>query len=98
MRFFSHFFPTLFSSNILWPEDEIPNLLDPSCTRFFLAGKDAILNAPETRNYLREHGVRDLKEGGNLYMDWNAAHGELLLHGGKAMDEIMAWLEESKST
>lgn len=82
------------SSNILWPQDEIPNLLDPHHTRFFLAGMDSILNAKETREYLREHGVRDTNEGaskeapegverGGMIVGWEQAHGEMLMHDGK---------------
>lgn len=77
------------ASNILWPEDEIPNITDPRSTKFFLAGEDAILNCKETRNYLLEFGIED---GTGLRVDWAAAHGELLMKDGKAMEEIVSWL------
>ncbi|CAO1618630.1 unnamed protein product [Parajaminaea phylloscopi] len=92
------------ASALLWPEDEIPNVTSRHHTTFFLAGQDAILSCKETREYLLEHGVQEVqladaktgsrKRRGGLVVDWQAAHGELLMKDGPGLAEVMSWLEE----
>ncbi|CAO1613899.1 unnamed protein product [Jaminaea pallidilutea] len=90
------------ASAILWPEDEIPNIMDRHRTTFFLAGKDAILSCEETRIYLLEHGLKEVemdeaareKRRGGLIVDWEAAHGELLMRDGDGIKAVMNWLSE----
>jgi hypothetical protein len=87
------------SSCLLWPQDEIPNITDPHCCQIYLAESDAIVNAPETRLYLRQFGLKeeiDLAKGerANLHFIGGAAHGEVLMAGGNRMREIVDWLDE----
>lgn len=91
------------ASALLWPEDEIPNVTDRHYTTFFLAGQDAILSCKETRQYLLEHGVQEVtlgsnaagkKRRGGLVVDWQAAHGELLMKDGPGLSEVTDWLIE----
>lgn len=72
------------SSNLLFPT-EIPNLHDPYRSAFFLAGHDSILNADRVRRYLREHGVKEVKQGENV----GSGRGGLKLHKGKSHGESM---------
>lgn len=92
------------ASALLWPEDEIPNLTSRHHTTFFLAGQDAILSCEATRKYLLEYGVSEVqlaetatgskKRRGGLVVDWQSAHGELLMKDGPGLAEVMNWLEE----
>ncbi|PWN41832.1 hypothetical protein IE81DRAFT_291303 [Ceraceosorus guamensis] len=82
------------ASNILWPREEIQNLLSPHHTRIYLSEQDAILDAKANRRYLRSFGMKDASEGGGLTMARGAAHGEVLMAGGTHMRDILAWLDE----
>ena len=75
-------------ANALWFE-EIPNARDPTKTMFFLGGKDAIIDASRVKKYLTSHGVRD-----GLWFDPKGRHGQSLLAGGHAHDEMLRWLRE----
>lgn len=81
------------ASNILWPREEIQNLLSPHHTRIYLSEHDAILDASANRRYLRSFGMRDAAQGGGLTMAKGAAHGEVLMAGGKHMRDILDWLD-----
>ncbi|KAF5363284.1 hypothetical protein D9756_000449 [Leucocoprinus leucothites] len=78
-------------SNTLWFE-EIPNARDPSKSRFFLGGKDDILNAERIKKYLISHGVRK-----GLWYDPQGRHGQALLKGTTGHEEIFRWLQEPDS-
>lgn len=54
----------------------IPNALSNRDTAFFLAEKDAILNAKRIMRYLKDHGVKTVQEGGNLHYMEGLAHGK----------------------
>jgi hypothetical protein len=88
------------SSCLLWPQDEIPNLCDPHACQIYLAEEDAIVNAPETRRYLRQFGLKeefDVRPKGqqpSLHFIPKAAHGEVLMAGGDLMKGIVDWLDE----
>lgn len=86
----------------MWPQDEIPNLLDPHHVQIYLAEDDVIVAAHETRKYLRQFGLReehDVGPGGsyNLTFVKGAAHGEVLMAGGGLMKKIVSWLDEAES-
>lgn len=81
------------SNNILWCE-EIPNSTDSHKTAYFLSEKDAILDAPRTARYLKDHGIRSVENGGNLRMLLGMSHGESLIAGGDALIDLMDWLTE----
>lgn len=85
------------SANILWAE-EIPGIEDSHRTAFFLSEKDAILNAPRTAKYLKDHGVRTVETGGNLRMLTGMSHGEALISGGDALIDLMDWVTEKQSS
>ena len=53
----------------------IPRPLDNYNTAYFIAEKDAILDASRTSRYLRDHGVRDFEDGGNLRFLRGVHHG-----------------------
>lgn len=55
--------------------NRIPNALSNRDTVFFVAEKDAILNAKRVVRYLQDHGVRKVQEGGNLHFMEGVAHG-----------------------
>ncbi|KAI0773436.1 hypothetical protein BC629DRAFT_1583095 [Irpex lacteus] len=78
------------NANALWYE-QIPNARDPHRTRFFLGGKDAIVDAGRVKRYLTSHGVRD-----GLWFDPDGHHGQALLSGGKGHTEILRWLAEKQ--
>lgn len=59
------------------PFHRIPDALSNRNTIFFLAEKDAILNARRVMRYLKDHGVKTVEEGGNLHFMKGVAHGEL---------------------
>ncbi|KAK9897587.1 hypothetical protein P389DRAFT_58697 [Cystobasidium minutum MCA 4210] len=79
------------SANILWFE-EIPDALSNRNTIFFLAEKDAILNARRVMRYLKDHGVKTVEEGGNLHFMKGVAHGEALIVGREYVTLVMDWL------
>ncbi|KDN40346.1 hypothetical protein K437DRAFT_258686 [Tilletiaria anomala UBC 951] len=79
-------------SNILWPE-EILHIDDPTQTRILLASDDAILNSEANHRYLVEHGMRDEKDGGGLFVGQGMVHGELLMHPGVGMQKVKAWIK-----
>ncbi|TDL29568.1 hypothetical protein BD410DRAFT_780011 [Rickenella mellea] len=76
------------ASNALWFE-EIPHARDPVRCRFFLAGKDAIVDSERARKYLTSHGV---KKG--IWLDPEGRHGQALVGGGTGLNEIMRWLRQ----
>lgn len=87
------------SSNLLFPS-EIPNLHSPYHSAFYLAGKDAILNAPRIRIYLRRHGVKEAGKGfnvgpstGGLKVHALLAHGQSMIGTGRSFHQIMNWVE-----
>jgi len=88
------------SASLLWPQDEVPNLTDPHACQIYLAEDDAIVNAPETRRYLRQFGLKeesDSRPNGqqpSLHFIRQAAHGEVLMAGGDIMKGIVDWLDE----
>ncbi|CAL1700757.1 unnamed protein product [Somion occarium] len=77
------------SANSLWFQD-IPNACDPSKTKFFLGGKDDVVDAERVKRYLTSHGIRK-----GLWFDPHGRHGEALLSGGKGHKEILRWLREA---
>ncbi|KAK7695883.1 hypothetical protein QCA50_000521 [Cerrena zonata] len=77
------------SSNCLWYE-EIPHAKDPAKARFFLGGKDDIVDAARVKRYLTSHGI---KKG--LWFDPDGRHGQALLAGGEGHKEILRWLREA---
>ena len=81
------------SSNCLWYE-EIPHAKDPARARFFLGGKDDIVDAARVKRYLTSHGI---KEGKGLWFDAEGRHGQALLAGGEGHQEILRWLRECES-
>lgn len=89
------------SSCLLWPQDEIPNITDPHCCQIYLAEDDAIVNAPETRKYLRQFGLKETSDlpihqhhKANLHFVSKAAHGQVLMAGGHNLSNIVEWLDE----
>lgn len=88
------------SSCLLWPQDEIPNLTDPHSCQIYLAENDAIVNASETRKYLRQYGLKEdfdvdksKGEKAGLHFVPGASHGEVLMAGGDKMKQIVDWLD-----
>lgn len=86
------------SVNLLFPE-EIPNLVAPHRTAFFLAGRDSILNAERVRKYLLRHGVEEAGEEehvgpdrGGLKLHPENKHGESMIGTGPAFSQCMAWV------
>jgi hypothetical protein len=88
------------SSCLLWPQDDVPNLCNPHACQFYLAEDDSIINAPQTRQYLRHCGLleesdaRPNDQQPSLHYIPRAAHGEVLMAGGDAMKRIVDWLDE----
>ncbi|KAI0702899.1 hypothetical protein BC835DRAFT_1320187 [Cytidiella melzeri] len=78
------------NSNALWYE-QIPNARDPHKTKFFLGGKDAIVDAHRVKRYLTSHGIRK-----GLWFDPDGHHGEALLTGGPGHTEILRWMAEKQ--
>ncbi|CAL1707594.1 unnamed protein product [Somion occarium] len=76
-------------ANSLWLQD-IPNAYDPSKTKFFLGGKDSVVDAERVKRYLTSHGIRK-----GLWFDPDGRHGQALLTGGEGLKEILRWLRES---
>ncbi|CAL1694886.1 unnamed protein product [Somion occarium] len=77
------------NANSLWIQ-EIPNVYDPSKTKFFLGGKDGVVDAERVKHYLTSHGIRKC-----LWFDRYGRHGQALLTGGEGLREILRWLRES---
>ena len=88
------------SSCLLWPQDEVPNLHDPHACQVYLAEEDVIVNAHQTRQYLRQYGLKEqsdlqsTSEQPGLHFVPGAAHGEVLMAGGEIMKQIVDWLDE----
>ncbi|UZJ54002.1 hypothetical protein CBS101457_003322 [Exobasidium rhododendri] len=88
------------SSCLLWPQDDVPNLRDPHACQFYLAEEDSIVNGPETRKYLRQAGLKEASDARpkgqqpSLHYIPQAAHGEVLMAGGDLMKGIVDWLDE----
>ncbi|KIJ56873.1 hypothetical protein M422DRAFT_23007 [Sphaerobolus stellatus SS14] len=76
------------SANSLFFE-EIPGGHDYRKVAFFLAGRDAIVDAKRVHRYLQSHGVRK-----GLHFYPNARHGESLIAGGEGMSKVINWLRE----
>ncbi|KAG0149050.1 hypothetical protein CROQUDRAFT_40478 [Cronartium quercuum f. sp. fusiforme G11] len=89
------------AANILWPVD-VPGFVDGKRCSVFLAGNDAVLDAPRIRNYLLQNGMTEsesksepFKGNSGLVMAWEAAHGESLVENGIHFQHIRRWLEKS---
>lgn len=87
--------------NLLWP-GEIPGFKDGNRCAVFLAGQDAVLNAPRVRRHLLDQGMKEAAEGedplsggSGLIMDWEAAHGESLIESSIYCQLVKRWLERS---
>lgn len=99
------------SSCLLWPQDEIFGINDPQRCQVYLAEKDVIVDAAETRRYLRQYGLRETSDftgrdapppdekhvdkRANLHLVRGAAHGEVLMTGGHHMEHIVDWLDDA---
>ncbi|KZT12486.1 uncharacterized protein LAESUDRAFT_668166 [Laetiporus sulphureus 93-53] len=78
-------------ANSLWHE-EIPNARDPFKTKFFLGGKDVIVNAERVKRYLTAHGIRK-----GLWYNPNGRHGQAMLSGTPGQKEIFKWLLQTEN-
>ncbi|KDE03487.1 hypothetical protein MVLG_06049 [Microbotryum lychnidis-dioicae p1A1 Lamole] len=86
------------SSNLLFPS-QIPRVTSPYHSAFYLAGRDAILNAERVRTYLKRSGIKEVKRGenvgptrGGLKVHHAMKHGESMVGHGQAFDQIMSWV------
>ncbi|SCV72611.1 BQ2448_4148 [Microbotryum intermedium] len=86
------------SSNLLFPS-QIPRVTSPFHAAFYLAGRDAILNAERVRTYLKRSEIKEVKRGenvgptrGGLKVHHAMKHGESMVGHGQAFDQIMSWV------